>query len=110
MQLIFNEQSFSVAEMSKLRTPGKAEGLMSSAAEQAANHQNRPSLSEPSCSRIYRFTCSSLKPTVETADPRARNCSPAVFTLQSGNRNRALPLRNPITDATAYFGGIATHR
>src|SRR5215470_8140504 len=61
---------------------------------------------------MYLRTCSSSKPTVDTAYPRAQKCSPVKF--RSLPHSRAIemalfPFRNPITEATGYFGGIAMH-
>jgi hypothetical protein len=61
---------------------------------------------------MYLRTCSNSKPTVDTAYPRAQKCSPReipLFATQAGHRYGALPFRNPITEATGYFGGIAIH-
>jgi len=55
-------------------------------------------------------TSSTSKPTVETAYPLAQKCSPVKFLALPPNclatAIALLPLRKPITDETAYFGGI----
>src|SRR5262245_48281022 len=55
--------------------------------------------------------CSSSQPTMETAEPRAHTCSPAKWRSRPANcRAMAivlLPLREPITEATAYLDGIS---
>src|SRR6516225_5246293 len=61
---------------------------------------------------MYLRTCSSSKPTVDTAYPRAQRCSPVKFRSLPHKRAIAMalfPFRNPITEATGYFGGIAIH-
>src|SRR6516165_6303165 len=61
---------------------------------------------------MYLRTCSSSKPTVDTAYPRAQRCSPVKFRSLTHKRAIAIalfPFRNPITEATGYFGGIAMH-
>jgi hypothetical protein len=53
---------------------------------------------------------SNSKPTVDTAYPRAQKCSPVKFRSLPHQRAIAMalfPFRNPITEATGYFGGIA---
>src|SRR5256886_12481882 len=57
-------------------------------------------------------TCSNSKLTVDTAYPRAQKCSPVKFRSLPHKRAIAMalfPFRNPITEATGYFGGIAMH-
>src|SRR5438045_7327427 len=61
---------------------------------------------------MYLRTCSNSKPTVDTACPRAQKCSPVKFRSLPHKRAIAMalfPFRNPITEATGYFGGIAMH-
>src|SRR5205823_1424191 len=61
---------------------------------------------------MYLRTCSNSKPTVDTAYPRAQKCSPVKFRSLPHKRAIAMalfPFRNPITEATGYFGGIAMH-
>src|SRR3989442_6853381 len=61
---------------------------------------------------MYLRTCSNSKPTVATAYPRAQKCSPVKFRSLPHKRAIAMalfPFRNPITEATGYFGGIAMH-
>src|SRR5215469_17505795 len=61
---------------------------------------------------MYLRTCSSSKPTVDTAYPRAQKCSPEKFLSFPHIRAMAMalfPLRNPITEATGCFGGMAMH-
>jgi hypothetical protein len=45
-------------------------------------------------------------------EPDGRHCvaaSPALLATQASNGGCIFPLRNPITDATGYFGGMAIH-
>src|SRR5258707_8240707 len=61
---------------------------------------------------MFLRTCSNSKPTVDTAYPRAQKCSPVKFRSLPHKRAIAMalfPFRNPITEATGYFGGIAMH-
>src|SRR5436189_3361814 len=61
---------------------------------------------------MYLRTCSNSKPTVDTAYPRAQKCSPVKFRSLPHKRAIAMalfPFRNPIAEATGYFGGIAMH-
>src|SRR5438874_3176180 len=61
---------------------------------------------------MYLRTCSNSKPTVDTAYPRAQKYSPVKFRSLPHKRAIAMalfPLRNPITEGTGYFGGIAMH-
>src|SRR5260370_5358682 len=61
---------------------------------------------------MYLRTCSNSKPTVDTAYPRAQKCSLVKFRSLPHKRAIAMalfPFRNPITEATEYFGGIAMH-
>src|SRR5207253_10245214 len=61
---------------------------------------------------MYLRTCSNSKPTVDTAYPRAQKCSPVKFRSLPHKRAIAMalfPFRNPITEATGYFRGIAMH-
>src|SRR6266566_3070770 len=61
---------------------------------------------------MYLRTCSNSKPTVDTQCPRAQKCSPVKFRSLPHKRAIAMALflfRNPITEATGYFGGIAMH-
>src|SRR6516162_9216196 len=47
-----------------------------------------------------------------TAYPRAQKCSPVKFRSLPHKRAIAMalfPFKNPITEATGYFGGIAIH-
>src|SRR5215469_4396864 len=61
---------------------------------------------------MYLRTCSNSKPTVATAYPRAQKCSPVKFRSLPHKRAIAMalsPFKNPIIEATGYFGGIAMH-
>src|SRR5229473_3304345 len=61
---------------------------------------------------MYLRTCSNSKPTVDTAYPRAQKCSPVKFRSLPHKLAIAMalfPFRNPITEATGYFRGIAMH-
>ena len=58
---------------------------------------------------MYRRTAASFLPTVETQFPRAPKCCPTKFRLPQASPRAMwialLPLMNPLTDATEYFGG-----
>ena len=62
---------------------------------------------------MYSRITASSRPTVETKYPRAQKCCPTKLRLRSPyTRARwiaLLPLMNPTTCDTAYFGGIDDH-
>src|SRR5215207_7751861 len=64
-----------------------------------------------SCCRMYSRTRASSRPTVLTQYPTDQKCKPYTrfSCIWRWIRTALLPLRNPITNATPYFGGIQAH-